>query len=222
MTGFDTAAELRVGLGDVAGTREFLRRFARAWDLPDGCDALERFEARLEVALPVALRETYGIGGVLDPGALEVQDNVLVFHCADPMITESMWGISLDVVGQPDPPVVINTGDGVWQPYLDRVSLACVDLALTAVIQEHDERLCNACELPAKMVGSAMAAVDRVPLPDLPMWIDVEESPVRWWSRPGQLLRTHGEGGVWLWVSAQTKDDLNVVYAAIPYAEWSN
>jgi hypothetical protein len=222
MTGFDTAAELRVGLSDVAGTREFLRRFARAWDLPDGCDALERFEARLEVALPVALRETYGLGGVLDPGALEVQDNVLVFHCADPMIAESMWGIPLDVVGQPDPPVVINTGDGVWQPYLDRVSLACVDLALTAVIQEHDERLCNACELPAEMVGSAMAPFDRMPLPDLPMWIDVEESPVRWWSRPGQLLRTHGEGGVWLWVSAQTKDDLNAVYAAIPYAEWSN
>ncbi|GAA4965557.1 hypothetical protein [Actinoplanes utahensis] len=30
MTGFDTAAELRAGLGDAPGTREFLRRFARA------------------------------------------------------------------------------------------------------------------------------------------------------------------------------------------------
>jgi len=222
VAGFDTASELRARLNDVAGVREFLRRFAGAWNLRDGGGAPEGFEARLEVALPVALREAYGIGGVLDPGALEVQDNVLVFHWADPMITETMWGIPLDVVGLPDPPVVLNTGDGVWRPYVDRVSLACVDLAFTAVIQEHDEWLCNACELPAEMVGPVMAAFDRVPLPDLPMWIDVEESPVRWWSRPGQLLRTHGDGGVWLWVSVQTKDDLDAVYAAIPYAEWSN
>nr|BFE72365.1 hypothetical protein GCM10020092_056660 [Actinoplanes digitatis] len=115
----------------------------------------------------------------------------------------------------PDPPVVIDTGAG-WQPYLDRTSLACVDVALTAVVQEHDAGLCNACELPADLAGPAMAAFDRVPLPDLPMWIDVEESPVRWWSGPGQVLRTHGDGGVWLWVSAQTEESLDAVYAAIP------
>ncbi|GAA2572578.1 hypothetical protein GCM10010435_54170 [Winogradskya consettensis] len=222
MTGFDTAAELRAWLGDAAGAWEFLRRFARAWELGESGNPA-RFAARLDGALPVALREAYAVGGVLDPGALELQDNVLVFHYADPMITETMWGIPLDVAGRPDPPVVINTGDGNWQPYLEQVSLACVDLALTAVIQDHDERLCNACELPAAMVGPAMAAFDRVPLPDLPMWIDVEESPVRWWSGPGQLLRTNGDGdgGVWLWVSAQTQDDLNAVYAAVPYAEWN-
>ncbi|WP_203842662.1 hypothetical protein [Winogradskya humida] len=216
MAGFDTAAELRARLGDPAGAWEFLRRFARAWELGESGDP-----ARSETQLDGALREAYAVGGVLDPGALEVQDNVLVFHYADPMITETMWGIPLDVAGQPDPPVVINTGDGTWQPYLERVSLACVDLALTAVIQDHDERLGNACELPAEMVESAMAAFNRVPLPDLPMWIGVEESPVRWWSGPGQLLRTHGDGGVWLWVSAQTRDDLEAVYAAIPCAEWN-
>lgn len=217
MPGFDTAAELTARLGDRAGVWEFLRRFADAWDLQGAGGDPDRFAGRLEVALPVALREAYAIGGVLDPGALEVRDDVLVFHCADQMITETMWGVPLDAAGRPDPPVVINTGSA-WQPYLDRVSLACVDVALTAVIQEHDERLCNAAEV----AGPAMAAFDRVPLPDLPMWIEVEESPVRWWSGPGQLLRTHGDGGVWLWVAAQTEDDLDGVYAAIPGVQWSN
>ncbi|MBB4763300.1 hypothetical protein ACFQFC_03785 [Amorphoplanes digitatis] len=222
MTGFDTAAELRARLGDRDGVWEFLRRFARAWDLRDaGGGDPDRSADRLGVALPAALREAYAIRGVLDPGALEVQDDVLVFHRADPMITETVWGIPLDVAGLPDPPVVIDTGAG-WQPYLDRTSLACVDVALTAVVQEHDAGLCNACELPADLAGPAMAAFDRVPLPDLPMWIDVEESPVRWWSGPGQVLRTHGDGGVWLWVSAQTEESLDAVYAAIPQARWSN
>lgn len=221
MAGFDTAAELGARVGDRAGVWEFLRRFARAWGLRDGGGDPERFAARLGVALPVALREAYAIGGVLDPGALEVRDDVLVFHCADPMIAEAMWGVPLDVVGRPDPPVVVKVG-GVWLPYLDRVSLACVDVALTEVVQGHDEGLCNAGELAVDAVGPAMAAFDRVPLPDLPMWVDVEESPVRWWSGPGQLLRTHGEGGVWLWVSAQTGDDLDAVYAAVPDVEWGN
>ncbi|GAA4607801.1 hypothetical protein BJY16_006521 [Actinoplanes octamycinicus] len=211
MTAFDTAAELAAR--DVG---EFLRRFTRAWNLPAESKGLPR-----DGAVPAALREAYAIGDLLDPRALEVQGEVLVFHYADPMITETRWGIPLDTVDQADPPVVIDTGGG-WQPYLDRVSLACVDVALTAVIQEHDEELCNACELPAELVGPALAAFDRVPLPDLPMWIDVEESPVRWWSRPGQLLRTHGEGGVWLWASAQTRADLDAMYAALPGADWCN
>ncbi|BBH68563.1 hypothetical protein ACTI_52480 [Actinoplanes sp. OR16] len=189
MTGFDTAAELGPRLGDVAGVREFLRRFAHAW----------------------------GDGALVDLGVPERDGDVVVVHHADPMIAETRWGIPLDAADLPDPPVVIDTGSG-WRPYLDRLSLALVDLALTAVIQEHDERLCNACELPSE---TAMAAFSRVPLPDLPMWIDVEESPVRWWSRPGLLLRTHGDGGVWLWASAQTNADLETLYAAFPAVQWS-
>jgi hypothetical protein len=88
------------------------------------------------------------------------------------------------------------------QPYVDRVSLACVDIALTAVVQEHDVKLCNAAELPAEAAGPA--PFDRVPLPDLPIWIDLEESPVGWYSASGRLPRAHGEGGVRVWATAQS------------------
>jgi hypothetical protein len=76
----------------------------------------------------------------------------------------------------------------------------------------------NAGELAPEQMASAVALFDRVPLPETPMWIEVEESPVRWYSRPGQLLRTHG---AWLWVRGQTADDLDAIYAALPGVEWA-
>lgn len=66
-----------------------------------------------------------------------------------------------------------------------------------------------------------VARFDRVPLPALPMWVEAEDSPVRWYSRPGQLLRTHGDDWVWVWVRAQTPADLDSIHAAIPGARWS-
>jgi hypothetical protein len=51
------------------------------------------------------------------------------------------------------------------------------------------------------------------------MWVEIEDSPVRWYSKPGQLLRTHGDD--WVWVRAQTPADLDWIYAAMPAASWS-
>jgi hypothetical protein len=174
VTVFDTAAQLRPRAGDRAGVWEFLRLFTTSWGLAADPEPIPRFEDRL----PVALREAYRIGGVLDPGWLDVEDGILVFHGADRMIAETLWGVRLEDTGQDDPPVVINTGSG-WQPYLDRVSLTCVDIALTTVVQDEDSRLCNAAELSPELAGPVVAAFDRLPLPDLPMWIDVEDSPDR-------------------------------------------
>ncbi|MFC4068337.1 hypothetical protein [Actinoplanes subglobosus] len=213
---FDTAAELTPRIGDRAGVWEFLRLFTAAWDLTG--------ESRdYDQPLPAALREAYALGGVLERMGPREDDGVLVFHFADPEITETRWGVPLDAAGQDDPPVLIDTGSG-WEPYLDRVSLACVDIAMTTVVQEHEFELCNAAELAPELVGPALAAFDRVPLPDVPMWIDIEDSPVRWYSGPGQLLRTHGDDWVWLWVSAQSGAALDALYAAMPGAEghWSN
>ncbi|GIF42426.1 hypothetical protein [Actinoplanes xinjiangensis] len=213
---FDTAAQLRPRIVDRAGVWDFLRLFAAAWGLSGTGRSFRG-------PMPAALREAYALGTVLDRAGPQTEDGVLIFHWADSQITDTCWGVPLDHLDGDDPPVVVNTGGG-WQPYVDRVSLACVDIALTTVVQEHDEKLCNAAELPAALVGPALAGFDRVPLPDLPMWIDVEESPVRWYSGPGQLLRTHGEGGVWLWVSAQSDTALSGLYAAMPGARdhWSN
>lgn len=98
--------------------------------------------------------------------------------------------------------------------------LACVDFALTAAL-DHPDAPSNACELAPDQVPAAIAGLDRLPLPDLPMWVELEESPVRWYSTPGGLVRTHGDGWVWLWVRAQTAADLDSICATMPEARWS-
>ncbi|WP_204012225.1 hypothetical protein [Virgisporangium aurantiacum] len=219
MAVFDTAKALRQRLDDPAAVWEFLRLFTTAWGLPSGPIAgVDQAEDRQGVRLPVALREAYACTGFLDPRGMYAEDGILAFHSADPLITETAWGIPIAVADQADPPVVIDTGSG-WRPYLDRLSLACVDLALTAAID--GDTLTNACELPPEQVPSVAARFDRVPLPDLPMWIEAEDSPVRWYSRPGQLLRTHGDDWAWVWIRAQTPADLEQIYAALPAARWS-
>jgi hypothetical protein len=214
VTGFDTAAELRARMGDRAGVWEFLGRFAAAWSL-----ASDPIHAEIKARVPVALREAYAVTGLLDPRRGYVDDGILVFHRSDPLITETTWGTPVADAGREDPPVVVDTGSG-WRPYLDRVSLFCVDLALTEAL-DRVGTLENACELPPDRLPSVAAGFDRVPLPDLPMWVEVEDSPVRWYSRPGQLLRTHGEDWAWLWVRAQTAADLERIYAALPGETWS-
>jgi hypothetical protein len=51
------------------------------------------------------------------------------------------------------------------------------------------------------------------------MWNDVEDSPVRWYSGPGRLLRTHGDDWQWLFVNAQDRAALGGIYAALPDAD---
>ncbi|MEV4513198.1 hypothetical protein AB0K00_30015 [Dactylosporangium sp. NPDC049525] len=216
MTGFDTAAALRGRLDERAAVWEFLRLFAAAWDLPVSPAAAPE---RPGLRVPEALREAYACGTPLDPRGVSVEDGILVFHWADPLVTETAWGIPPHGADLPDPPVVIDTGSG-WRPYVDRLSLACVDFALTAAL-DHPDAPANACELAPEQVPAAVAGLDRVPLPDLPMWAELEESPVRWYSTPGGLLRTHGDGWVWLWVRAQTAAGLEAICATMPETRWS-
>ena len=213
-TGFDAAAELRPRLGDRAGVWEFLHLFSASWGLPPAAA-----DQRVDPATPAALREAYACCGILEPGCLETESGVMIFHhYSDPMIAGTRWGMPLGGLDRADPPTAIDTGHG-WEPYLDRLSLTCADLVLTAALERGP--LENAAELPPERAGAVAAAFDRIPLPALPMWIDVEDSPVRWYSGPGQLLRTHGDDWMWLWVSARDRTALDAIYAALPEAEWT-
>ncbi|MBU2665916.1 hypothetical protein KOI35_20605 [Actinoplanes bogorensis] len=214
MTGYDTVAELR-----RAGPWEFLRSFARAWQLP-ARPAWDQaaIEQRLDRPIPEMLCVAYGTG-VFDLRGLHAEDGILVFHSADPLVAEASWGITLDGA---DPAVLIDNGAG-WMPYAPDLPTACVTLALTAAVEtDRPGDAVAACELDADEVAAAVAQFERVPLEDHPMWIDVEEGPVRWYSRPGRLIRTHGEGGAWLWVRGQTPDDLEAIRAALPGVHWAS
>ncbi|MEU9116880.1 SMI1/KNR4 family protein [Streptomyces sp. NPDC048483] len=144
------------------------------------------------------------------------------------------WGIPLDRIArieqterieqtdQDDPPVVVGSvGVGSrydWVPYLDQMSVAWVELVLSAYLFGAGP-LYDACELPEALVPRLLAGYRRVDLPDHPMWTGAEESPVRWYAAPGCLLRRDGVvNHSWLHVRARTAADLDAVRAALPGA----
>lgn len=114
--------------------------------------------------------------------------------------------------------MVVEHGEG-WRPFLDSVSLACVEMVLTEVLFG-SEYLENAAELPAELISVVEANYQRVNFPEYPMWSEPAE-PVRWFSAPGQLLRLDGAGEwAWLFVRGRTADDLRRIYRLVP-GDWT-
>lgn len=232
----DAARALRGGLHSPAQALEFVRWLAAAWtDRPlapeDGCPEAElaAAEARLGFPLPVALRSGYALFGRRDdltrnqdplvpPSGLYVDEEsaeVLVFReenqgCA-------FWGIPLAELGREDPPVVLSAGRD-WVPFLGRMSLAWVELALSEFLLGSPHY--DACELPSARLPALHALHARLPLPDHPMWASWEESPIRWYAAPGRLLRHDGLGNLcWLHATARTPAGLDALHADLP-AGW--
>lgn len=128
---------------------------------------------------------------MLPPSDLFVHEDlggVLCFRSENPGC--AFWGVRLCDLGEADPPVVVQSREG-WRPFMDRVSLACVELVISETLFS-DGRLYNACELPADIAREVPRLFQRVALPDYPMWTGDDESPVRWFSAPGLLLRQDG------------------------------
>ncbi|MGV9428638.1 hypothetical protein ACWDO7_30670 [Streptomyces sp. NPDC003656] len=158
---------------------------------------------------------------MLPPDEIFVDDEcegVLVFRnenqgCA-------FWGVRLSDLHLDDPPVLLDAGHG-WAPCFDRVSLACVEIVLSEALFGGGGRLYNACELSPELLGTIPVHFRRVGLPDYPMWTGPDESPVRWYSAPGKLLRQDGLGThSWLHVRGRTRADLDEICATVP-ARWS-
>lgn len=231
---FDVAQALRGGIPDRARARAFVRDFAAAWAEPlaDGAgtraEELERAEEMLGLTLPTALREAYSLLGtrhdltgnqdpLLRPSELFVHDEfggVLVFRSENQGC--AFWGVRLRDLGQDDPPVFVQSRDG-WVRYLERVSLACVELVLSETLLGSGGRLYNACELPASLIRELPSRFAPVEFPEYPMWTGKEESPVCWFSAPGKLLRLDGlSDHSWLHVRGSTFADLESLCAAFP------
>lgn len=230
----DVSVALCGGVTGRAHAWGFLRRFADEWTgLPlrseDGCTTaeLDVVEAELGFRLPAALREGYALLGrrddltrqqdpLLPPPALQVVDDfggVLVFRhenqgCAS-------WGIPLDEIEQDDPPVVVESHDG-WIPFLDRMSVAWVELVLSESLLGLGS-LYDACELPGTLLPDLWARYTRVDLPDHPMWVGAACSPLRWYAAPGRLLRRDGVfDHCWVHARGRTAADLEAIRADLP------
>ncbi|MFD8599331.1 SMI1/KNR4 family protein [Kitasatospora sp. NPDC059646] len=234
---FDAARVLGEGVPDRGRAWEFLHAFAAAWTtpltdadgVPDG--ELERAQARLGLRFPAALREFYTLLGtrtdltenqdpLLPPGEVFVHDEfggVLVFRAENQGC--AYWGVRLEDLGRDDPPVFVQSRDG-WLPFMDRLSLAALELILSESLFA-ESRFYNACELPADLIETLPHRFKRLALPDYPLWTGLEDSPVRWYSAPGVLLRLDGgEAFSWLHVVGRTRAGLEALEKAFP-ARWA-
>lgn len=236
LDGPDVSVALRGGVHTRAQAWDFVRWFVDSWmgrplESADGCseEELAAVEADLGFELPAALREGYALFGrrhdlsrqqdpLVPATGLYVDDalgGVLVFRrenqdCA-------FWAIPMAEIEQDDPPVVVESHDG-WVPFLDRLSLAWVELVLSeSLFGADDQRLYDACELPEALLPSLYERYARVDLPDHPMWASKDDSPVRWYAAPGRLVRRDGiQDQSWIHARGRAAADLEVVRKDLP------
>jgi hypothetical protein len=228
----DIRAEVAAAVDGRAGVWQFIRDFAGLWRSPltdgDGYGEAEinAAQERLGVRFPAAVRQAYGLFGrrrdltsnqdrLLRPEELRLAGSgqVLVFReenqgCA-------RWGVPLHLPGNPDPPVVVEgmvAGHGqAWAPYLDRFSLACLEIVLSESLFT-GAGLDDSRQLDDAGVRSLEQNFTRLAIPAYPLWTGPPE--VRWFSGPDVILRADGD--TWVWVRARTAHALDAVRAAMP------
>jgi hypothetical protein len=230
---FDLQAELARAVSDAAGAWRFIDLFAAHYATPIVAgqgyrdDELRQAETRLSLRLPTSIRTAYALLGrrpdltaaqdrLLTPHQLEIDQTgrVLVFRVENQGCTR--WGIPLSAVGEPDPPVVFS--DAGWHPFLDRFSLACVEMVLSEWIVGGAEYGIN-CEPGRETIALIDQRLRRLPLPDYPAWWWRTDGPVRWFEKSGAILLEHP--GPWLWAGAASSDAIAAVRRALP-GDWSN
>lgn len=214
---FDVRAEL-AGVDGRAGAWRFIQGFAAAWATPlteaDGWDdaALDAVETRLEITLPVAVREAYALFGrrtdltanqdeFLEPKQLYVHDGLLVFRDEDQ--GAARWGVRLD---GPDPAVFIrpdleDEDAESWEPWLDSFSLACVEMVLSESLHA-DEGLADYREADEGDLEE-LERYTRLPLPEYPSG---ELPGTRWFAGPDVLVREDERS--WITIRARTEESL--------------
>lgn len=225
----DLHVELAAGVRDAPGAWRFIRLFAARCASPvlggDGFGAEELLaaEARLGFTLPAALRDFYAVAGkrndltrcqdrLLHPDQVYVDDAgaVLVFRWECQRVAE--WGIPLSVIAELDPPVVfwLRSGD-VWHPFLDRVSLACVEMVLSEWgFSGH--AFGADLELDDDTVELLERWFRRLPMPDYPLWSWPGGRSTRWYAGLGAIARE--DAGTWLRAGA-----IDAIPHAMP-GEW--
>ncbi|WET76226.1 SMI1/KNR4 family protein [Amycolatopsis sp. QT-25] len=233
---FDLVGEVARGVRDRAGAWRFIQGFAAHWMSPlgqdDGCGEAEltAAEDRLGLRLPAALREAYGLFGrradltsnqdeLFSPDELDVDEagEVLVFRVENQ--GAASWGVPLADLDAADPPVVMRPDledkqAESWDAWLDRFSLACVEVVLSESLFSDDE-LGGHRELTEQDVALLEQLYARLPMPEYPA---SQTGPgIRWFAGPDLVLREDGRQV--LWVRGRTAESFEEVLHALP-GEW--
>jgi hypothetical protein len=176
------------------------------------------------LVLPAALREGYaliadrfdltqGYTCLLKLYQLHVDDSgqALVFRREAEGVAE--WGVPMSVLFDADPPVVTG-GDGQWEPFLDRFSLAFVDMVLSEAVFAVE--FSGNLELDDEDVVSPKRHYRQLSIPEHPLWAG--SGPVRWFEGYGAFMVEHA--GTWLWVGAASAAALATVRQVLP-GDWA-
>ncbi|MGI5175487.1 hypothetical protein ACQEVZ_04035 [Dactylosporangium sp. CA-152071] len=231
LAGFDAVAAMGDGASDAGKAWVFVRRFVEGWAAPlEDRDGVSR-EAlgAAGVPLPQVLGEMYRLIGrrddltrrqdfLLRPGECHWDETgeVLVFRRENQSCAH--WGIRRDDLRWADPPVVYQTGptDRAWLPFLDRVSLAAVEMVLSESLFG-TKHILSAGDLTADVLAGVLTRLRPLPFPEYPMWAGETVSPVRWYAAPGLLVRIDGPAPrAWLWAAGQCEEDLGLVSGVLP------
>jgi hypothetical protein len=235
---FDLRGELAVAVRNSAGAWRFVQRFAAAHARPLGAsdgfgdEELRVAEVRLGLRLPEALGQVYRLIGkrddltrvqdyLLKPAEVCVDETgeVLVFRVENQNVAQ--WGIPLPALAEPDPPVVFRdqnppAAEWEWQPFLDRVSWACVEMVLSEWMLAGGDFQDNRA-LDEETTGALENHFSRLPLPDYPMWALPNGRPTRWFHSEGTVLRD--DAREWLWVRAPSAEELAATRRTLP-GDW--
>jgi hypothetical protein len=130
------------------------------------------------------------------------------------------WGVSLTDLSREDPPVVLFSDrlPSGRRHFLDRLSLACVEIILSeaAMARWTQQR---ACQATPDVVACLEKQFTPIGLPPYPAWFEPMGLPVRWFSAPGLLVCMEpGSQGTDLVVIGRTEADLQRALEAIPGA----
>lgn len=225
----DLASMFRSVGSDRSDTWRLIRSIAEAFWGPILAEhrisesEVDRAEERLGVELPLALREGYRLLGahpfvsaqdrLLSPADLTLHDSALVRFrvenqgCAD-------WACSL---GPADPRVYIRNPGGSWQPDAGSVSQFFVHVVLSEILftapfaaggPADDDRI-------ARLEGAA----HQLPVAPFLSWAGPDLPPRRFFGRSGALIAE--DARTWIWVAAQTKQDLDDTTRDLP-GDWTS
>ncbi|MFD9125982.1 SMI1/KNR4 family protein [Kitasatospora sp. NPDC059571] len=236
--GFDLVEGLAAGLEDRAAAWWFVQDFALHWVAPiedgDGWDEAElaAAEERLGLRLPAALREAYALFGrrpdltsnhdaLHGPADLHLDDRgeVLVFRhenqgaCA--------WGIPLAELHRPDPAVLVRADLAdkqaeAWEPWLDRLSIALLELVLSESLHAPEGRCDYLDALDEEGRDALERHYDGLPFPDYPDGAGPGDAS-RWYAGEDVLLRV--DGGDLVYARARAPKALDELRERIP-GDW--
>ncbi|MGW1847527.1 SMI1/KNR4 family protein [Streptomyces sp. NPDC001966] len=236
---FDMVQSLAAGTESRGGAWQFIRGFVANWSVPLG-DAdgwteadLVAAEERLGFRLPRALRDGYLLFGrrrdltrnhdvLLSPSELHVDDSeeVLVFRHENQ--GAASWGILLEALGEEDPAVFIRAdlADKAaerWEGWLERLSLAFIDIILSEFLQADDEYGDFLDDFDDQGIETLERLCTRLPFPAYP--VGEAEPGIRWFLGDDVLVRD--DGGMVVLARGRTEEGINGIRDLIP-GDWLN